>query len=55
MAQLAPFVAALDDDDRAAMVERARQRLDDVPLVRSIIVVVAFATGSRSVGERTRA
>lgn len=51
MAQLAPFVAALDDNDRAAMFERARQRLDHVPLVRSIIVVVAFAPGSRPAGE----
>jgi hypothetical protein len=43
MAQLAPFVADLDATDRAAMIERARQRLDHTPLVRSIIVIVAFA------------
>jgi ubiquinone/menaquinone biosynthesis C-methylase UbiE len=47
MAHIAPFVATLDDDERAAMVDRARQRLEDVPLVRSIIVVVAVAPGSR--------
>jgi ubiquinone/menaquinone biosynthesis C-methylase UbiE len=43
MAQLAPFVAELDDAERTAMFERARRRLDDTQLVRSIIVLVALA------------
>ena len=43
MAQLAPFVATLPDDARTAMVRRARSLLDDVQLVRSIIVIVAWA------------
>jgi SAM-dependent methyltransferase len=43
MAQMAPFVARLDEAQRVTMIERARRRLDHTPLVRSIIVVVAFA------------
>ncbi|HUP75106.1 MAG TPA: class I SAM-dependent methyltransferase [Acidimicrobiales bacterium] len=43
MAQLAPFVATLGADARAAMVHRAKTLLDDAPLVRSIIVLVATA------------
>jgi SAM-dependent methyltransferase len=43
MAQLAPFVATLRADARAAMVRRARTLLDDEPLVRSIVVLVATA------------
>jgi SAM-dependent methyltransferase len=44
MAQLAPFVATLTADARAAMVRRARALLDDThQLVRSIIVLVARA------------
>jgi hypothetical protein len=43
MAQLAPFVATLTADTRAAMMCRARALLDHVELVRSIIVVVASA------------
>ena len=44
MAQLAPFVATLTADARAAMVRRARALLDDThQLVRSIIVIVARA------------
>jgi SAM-dependent methyltransferase len=42
MAQMAPFVATLTADTRAAMLRRARRLLGDAPpLVRSIIVVVA--------------
>ena len=44
MAQLAPFVATLTADERAAMVSRARTLLDAAhQLVRSIIVIVAIA------------
>ena len=44
MAQLAPFVATLTADARAAMVRRARMLLDETQqLVRSIIVIVARA------------
>jgi SAM-dependent methyltransferase len=44
MAQLAPFVATLTADARAAMVRRARMLLDETQqLVRSIIVIVATA------------
>jgi SAM-dependent methyltransferase len=44
MAQLAPFVATLTADARAAMVRRARMLLDAThQLVRSIIVIVATA------------
>jgi SAM-dependent methyltransferase len=43
MAQLAPFVATLTSDARGAMVRRARTLLQDVDLIRSIIVIVAAA------------
>jgi hypothetical protein len=40
MAQLAPFVAQLDDAARAALEARARQLLGTPPpLVRSIIII----------------
>ena len=41
MAQLAPFVATLGVDAHDALLRRARTLLDDAPLVRSIIVLVA--------------
>jgi len=41
MAQLAPFVATLSAAARAVMLRRARALLDNVELVRSIIVIVA--------------
>jgi SAM-dependent methyltransferase len=41
MAQLAPFVATLSADAQADLYHRARARLDDVELVRSIIVMIA--------------
>ena len=43
MAQMAPFVATLPDRDRAAMLQRALDLLDHTELVRSIIVIVAYA------------
>ena|SRR5438552_9054088 len=41
MAQLAPFTTTLPVDAQRAMFRRARTLLDDVALVRSIIVVIA--------------
>jgi hypothetical protein len=45
MAQMAPFVARLDPDRRAALAQRALDLLGDAPpLVRSVIVLIATAT-----------